>query len=95
MFYFFIANEPIENGEDIGEPIMLFLAPFVINAGYTLGWMVEAFAPNAYLESFPGDRRKIGPRLLWFGLQLTLFVELMPTVLWAGLWLLRTIGLRH
>jgi len=95
LFYFFTANEPIENGEDIGEPIMLLIAPFIINACYTLGWIVEAFAPKAYLESFPGDPRRIGPRFLWMGIQLSLALIWLPTIVWAGLWLFRTVGLRH
>ncbi len=94
FFFFFTANEPIENGEDIGEPIMIFIAPFVINACYTLGWIVEAFAPKAYISSFPGDPHKIGPRFLWMGIQLLLAMILLPTIIWAGLWFLRVVGIR-
>jgi hypothetical protein len=95
FFYFFTANEPIKNGGDTGEPIMLLIAPFIINACYTFGWIVEAFAPKAYLESFPGDPRKIGPRFLRMGIQLSLALILLPTIVWAGLWLFRIVGLRH
>jgi len=44
LFYFFSSHEPIENGEDIGEPIMILIAPVLINACYMLGWIVEAYA---------------------------------------------------
>jgi hypothetical protein len=95
LFYFFTANEPIENGEDIGEPFMLFVAPFLINAFYTLGWVVEGFAPEAFLKSFPDDGNEIGPRFLGYGLRLSLILVWLPTVVWAVLWLLRLLGLRH
>ena len=95
LFYFFSSHEPIENGEDIGEPIMILIAPVLINACYALGWIVEAYAPEAYLNSFPGDRRQIGPRFLWMGIQFSLAVILLPTIIWGWLWLFRIVGLRH
>lgn len=95
MFYFFTANEPIEDGEDIGEPIMLFVAPFLINVSYTLGWVVEAFSPQTYLKSFPDDGQEPGPRFLRLGLRTSIFLVLLPTLVWAALWLGRILGFRH
>jgi len=94
LLYFFIADEPIVNGEDIGEPILIFIAPFLINICYTAGWIVEAFFPGAFLESFMVERKQIGPRFLRNGLQLSLIVVFLPTVVWGVLWALRLAGLR-
>ena len=95
MFYFFTANEPIEDGEDIGEPIMLFIAPLLMNAAYTLGWIVETSSRKEFWQRFFDDERETGPRFLTLGLKFSIAVIWVPTLIWAGLWLLRTVGLRH
>jgi hypothetical protein len=94
LFYLFSAHEPIENGEDIGEPITILLAPLVINICYTAGWIVEGFFPAIYLDSFFEERQALGSRLLRFGLQLSLVIVFLPTTVWAILWLLHIFGLR-
>ncbi len=95
LFYFFTGNEPIVDGQDIGEPFMFLLAPFGVNICYTAGWIVEAFFPQAFLESFMVERRQVGAKFLRDGIRLSLIVVLLPTGVWGFLWLLRVVGLRH
>jgi len=78
----------LQPGEDAVEPVALMAAPFVINALYTRGWIVELTARS--LE--PGLSPRFGPRLLKLGLGLGLFLITVPAALWSGYRLLQWAG---
>ena len=94
LLYLFTAHEPIDNGQDIVEPIMVLIAPFILNLCYTGGWIVEAFFPKTFLESFMVERKQLGAKFLRWGLQFSLGVVFLPTVVWGIFWILRLMGLR-
>ncbi len=42
LFLLFITkSRELQPGEDAVEPMALFMAPILMNIGYTLGWFVE------------------------------------------------------
>ncbi len=75
--------------EDAIEPLALIAAPFVANALYTLGWIVEL----TYRSIEQGVSPRFGPRLFKVGLALSLFLVTVPAALWSGYRLLQWAGL--
>jgi hypothetical protein len=69
-------------GEDAVEPLALLAVPFVVNACYTLGWIVELLV---------GSSPQLGPLLLRLGLGFSLFVISAPAVFWAGIGVLQCV----
>lgn len=86
-----IASGTLGPGEDAEEPIMgLFIAPFIINICYTLGWIVEISRQS---NIFPRTDRTIGPRLLKMGLVFSLALVSFPAVFWALFLALQWLGI--
>jgi len=84
VMVFFMATSNLLRCQDVGaEPILMLAAPIFINICYTLGWIVECAARPIK----PLKRRFKGPLLLRIGLGFSLFVVLLPTVLWGCFWL--------
>ncbi len=75
-------------GEDAIEPLALIAAPFVANALYTLGWIVEL----TYRSIEHGVSPRFGPRLFKLGLTLGLFLITLPTAFWSGYRILQWAG---
>lgn len=91
LMIFFVAigtSGHLEPGEDAIEPMALFIAPFVINALYTLGWLVEV--PTRLAA--PTLSSAFGPRLLKLGLGLGMVLITLPAALWTGISLLHAVG---
>jgi hypothetical protein len=76
-------------GEDAIEPMALLAAPFLVNALYCLGWLVEIplhlIAPNA--------SQGIGPILLKLGFAVGLGLISVPAAYWGGFRLLQLVKL--
>jgi hypothetical protein len=87
IFYWGITTSgELRPGEDAVETMALLAAPFIANACYTLGWIVESlFAP------WP----RFGRLLFPLGLGFSLFVISEPAILWAGVRLLQLTGVIH
>jgi len=83
-FYIFIYHtDELKPGEDAVEPLVLIIAPFVINICYTFGWIIEGFLAFI-LRPFLGEKvRLLGPLLLKIGVIFSLLVVLFPSVYWA------------
>jgi hypothetical protein len=79
----------LEPGEDAVEPIALLAAPFVINALYTLGWLVEVPARLANPNLSP----HFGAALLKAGLRLGLALISVPAVVWLGVRVFQVLGI--
>ena len=65
------TSGPSDDGEDFFEPFALFVAPFVLNLCYTLGWLVAggSCGPDTRAISVPSLRSElIESRHLVFGL---------------------------
>jgi hypothetical protein len=78
----------LEPGEDAVEPITLVAAPFLINALYTLGWLVEA--PARLIK--PDLSAKLGAQLLKMGLALGLVLITIPPAIWLRVRILQILG---
>jgi hypothetical protein len=89
FFWTIETSGRLQPGEDAVEPIGILLAPFGINALYTLGWLVEVPARRMIPELSP----RFGPRLLMLGLGLGVFLISIPAVLWLGIRSLQVVGL--
>lgn len=70
------------------EPLGLMAAPFVINAFYTLGWLVELPA-RSVVAGLPSW---FGPFLLVLGIGLSMFLITIPAAYWVGYLLLQVVG---
>ncbi len=79
----------LEPGEDAVEPIALLAAPFVINALYTLGWLLEVPVRLAK----PSLSRQFGVRLLGLGLVFGLGLITLPAGIWLGVRALQVLGM--
>lgn len=91
LMIFFLAIETsghLQPGEDAVEPMALFIAPFFINAAYTLGWLVEV--PARLVR--PNLSSDYGPRLLKLGLGFGMVLITLPAALWTGISLLHAVG---
>ena len=93
LVVFFVAivnSRELKPGEDAVEPLALMAAPFVINACYTLGWLVEI----PVRAMFPGmqPRERIGPRLMKAGVGLSLIGASLPAVIWVAIWAVRSLS---
>ncbi|HKQ57371.1 MAG TPA: hypothetical protein VJY35_05850 [Candidatus Eisenbacteria bacterium] len=69
----------LKPGEDAIEPMAILAAPFLINACYTLGWLVEL--PLRRL--LPGWRERIGPTLMKLGVAASLLGVTLPAAIWV------------
>ena len=69
-------------GEDAFEPLSLILVPILINICYTFGWIVETWL----IRKGKGSSLIYGTRLLKIGLIFSLFVVLLPSVVWGLTW---------
>jgi hypothetical protein len=76
-------------GEDAVEPLALLAAPFVINALYTLGWLVEV-PLRLFSRNTPP---RLGPALLKLGLSFGLALITLPAAVWTGIRLLQLGGI--
>jgi hypothetical protein len=74
----------LKPGEDAEEPLALIAAPFLINACYTMGWLVELPARAMW----PGW--EIGPRLMKLGVGFSLFCVTLPAAIWVVIWVLKS-----
>lgn len=72
-------------GEDAVEPLALIVAPFAVNACYTLGWLVELHVRLL----IPGLTARFGAVLLKIGLGFSFFVISVPALFWVGYRLLQ------
>jgi len=63
----------LEPGEDLYEPIMVFIFLILCNIGYTLGWLTEIFIKKS--ETY-------GKKMFKIGLYFTLFWTFIPSILW-------------
>ena len=82
LILFFVLIEvsgKLKLGEDAVEPLSLLVAPFVMNICYTAGWVVEALLGNVWSTY----DEPLGPRLLKYGLGLSLAAVLLPSAAWA------------
>jgi hypothetical protein len=80
LFFVLIkVSGKLKSGEDAVEPLGLIVAPFVLNICYTAGWVVEALLGNVWST----DGKPLAPRLLKYGLGLSLAAVLLPSVAWA------------
>lgn len=82
FFYFAEASGKLAPGEDAVEPLGLLAAPLLLNVCYTAGWVAEALLGRAW----SAGGRPAAPRMLKFGLGLSLAAVLLPSVTW-GLYL--------
>jgi hypothetical protein len=67
-------------GEDAVEPVALLAAPVVINALYTLGWLLEI--PVRWL--WPQTSLRFGPVLWGLGLGTGMILCVLPAAFWVG-----------
>jgi hypothetical protein len=89
LFFSFIgASGDLGPGEDAVEPLSLLAAPILLNICYTAGWVVEALLGRVW--SAGGE--VIAPRMLKFGLGLSLAFVLLPSVMWGVYWVLHIVG---
>ena len=77
----------LEPGEDAFEPIALFVGVVAANICYTAGWVTEVFL----LRRNPSGP-SAAPQLLGSGLVFSLFVVLLPALLWAITCVTRAFG---
>ena len=71
------TSGPSDDGEDFFEPFALFVAPFVVNLCYTLGWLVEVAARTL----LPSLSPRFGPSLMKVGIGFSVFVISIPAVI--------------
>ena len=91
FFWGILGSGTLQPGEDAEEPLALIAAPFVANACYTLGWLVEL--PARLL--WPSLSPQFGPWLLRLGLGLSVFFISLPAVYWGGYHVLQLAHVIH
>jgi hypothetical protein len=80
LFFLFIAKSgELKPGEDAIEPMALFIAPILMNIGYTLGWIVEGMLRIVRRNKF----RRVSRELLQTGLFLSIAVVILPSAFWC------------
>lgn len=82
FFFFILHSDALKPGEDAEEPLAILFAPVAVNICYTAGWILETLA----LKTGVGGKRLRGPLLMRVGLAFSLFVILLPSVLWGIFW---------
>ena len=88
IFYWSIdTSGHLQPGEDAIEPLALIVAPFVVNACYTMGWLME-LSIRGMLPSLPPQ---FGACLLRLGIGFSLFVISIPVVFWGSYRLLQLV----
>ena len=80
FFWAIGTSNELQPGEDAVEPLALIAAPFVINALYTLGWLVEVSTRILVPNLSP----RFGPILLLVGLCFGLFLITIPAAFWVA-----------
>jgi len=70
----------LTHGEDAVEPLALVLLPFIINALYSLGWLVEI--PLRWMR--PRTTLRLGPTLLALGFGTGMTLCSLPAIYWVG-----------
>ena len=91
LFLFCAAIERsghLQPGEDAVEPMVLFIAPILVNLCYTGGWIVEVFGRLSGVI----DSVWFSPRLLKFGLGFSLFIVSLPAVVWLCICIFHSIA---
>jgi hypothetical protein len=84
IFFFAIQGAgELKPGEDAVEPMALLAAPFVINACYTLGWVVEVLL-RAWVPALRSER--VGPKLMKLGVAFSMIVVTLPAAIWGVIW---------
>lgn len=88
FFYFSLRATHISSKEIAGEPLELNMFaligfPIALNLCYTLGWIVEA----ALGKVWDDDRFSLASRMMRFGMDISLFIVLVPTVVSALIFL--------
>lgn len=78
----------LSHGEDPEEPLVLLVAPIIINLLYTLGWVVERLARSLEPDVSP----RFGVRLFKLGLGFGLFCLTEPAVWEVAVCLVRVAG---
>ncbi len=89
FFWAITTSGQLGPAEDAVEPVALLAAPLVINALYTLGWLVEV--PVRWFVPSVSDR--LGPVLLKFGIGLEIFLVSLPAAIWMGYRIAQLVGL--
>lgn len=74
------TSGPSDDGEDFFEPFALFLAPFVVNFCYTLGWLVGVAARTL----LPSLSPRFGPGLMKVGIGFSVLMISIPAVISVG-----------
>src|SRR5262245_57206718 len=69
-----LTSGVLKPGEDAIEPLAIVVAPFVVNAAYTLGWIVEVSARMVNKSISP----RFAPKLLGLGVAFGLVLITMP-----------------
>jgi hypothetical protein len=79
LFFLFISKSgELQPGEDAVEPMALFIAPILMNVGYTLGWFVEGLLRIFKRTKF----RRVSQELMQVGLFFSVAVVILPTAYW-------------
>jgi len=92
LFFAFISmSGKLAPGEDAVEPMALLAAPFIINAAYTAGWIVELSLHLARGQ----PRATFAPMLLKLGVSFSLAVVALPSAFWGSYVLLQSMGVLH
>ena len=89
LFFLFISKSgELQPGEDAVEPIALFIAPILVNIGYTLGWFVEGTLRIFKRKKF----RRVSQELMQVGLFFSVAVVILPAAFWflRFLWVIVT-----
>ena len=84
IFYLFLnLAHRLKLGEDAIEPMALFIAPFLVNFFYTLGWISELLFRFSLGDGLNG----VGPILFKLGLIFSVFIVFLPSIIWFNFWL--------
>lgn len=84
ILYFFMRTAPMSSRELVGERFELTIftligLPVALNLCYTLGWVVEVTLGKVWAD----DRFSLASRMMRFGLGISLFIVLFPSVVWG------------